>query len=376
MSDFFSFEYFDEIPDEGFDSTGPDVYSRKNLSLSAESAEYLREAMTRLVPSTFVYGESGIGERAYELYGLCVGHAFTGRRSNNLIAALCVMHASYERRSDLVILPSDIEARYTDMQLRVIRVTNILSTYDSFCELLKLPRLDVSMEKLLHRVFRFGCNMTSEADISRFTDTGLRFEREIRSVTEYKPPVSKRRVNYRQKFRVETVAAVCSILACRYHNYTAATANSIVKELHIAKATVYYLLNKYKKSHPPPAGPDSQRSPTKKRSDPLYVGGLDVPSGVSKRRRDEQTARGPTDEIVALVPVASSVTQSALTGDDPLGFLYDFQDLLDVQPLPNVQDDARLDVLAIPYAEDGGQLDEQPLPDAALAIADDEQNSP
>ena len=336
MSDFFSFEYFDELPDEGYDGAEILPKGRKNMSLSVESAEYLREAMTRLVPSTFVYGESGIGDRAYELFGLCIGHAFTGRRSSNLVAALCVMHASYERRSDLVILPSDIEVKYSDKGLRVIRVTNILSTYDAMCALLKLPRLEVSMEKVLHRVFRFGCNITSENEISRFTDTGLRFEQEIRSVTEYKPVSAKRRVNYRQKFRVETIAAVCSILTCRFHDYTSATANSIIKELHVAKATVYYLLNKYKASHPPPGGPDSQGSPRKKRSDPVFVGGLDVPSGVSKRRRDERVSRGPTDEVVAIVPSGGSQMRPVVGTDDPLGFLYEFQDLLDPSPEPSL----------------------------------------
>jgi hypothetical protein len=336
MSDFFSFEYFDELPD-GDNSLDQDSgSSRRNLSLSMAAAEYLRDAVQRLVPSSYMYGESGIGERAYELYGMCVSHALTGKRSNKLIAALCIMHASYERKTDLVILPTDIETKFANLRMRQLRLTNILSVYDDICRFLSLPRLEPPMEKVLHRVFRQGCGIESESDIFQFVETALRFEKEIRGVVESKPDKPRKKANYRNQFRTETVAAVCAILALRYHNYTKATAKSIETELHVSKGSVHYLLNKVKTKIPPPGTAESQSSPKKRRNEPLYIGGLDIPSGVAKRRRDSGKPKEEKEEILAIVPAVEQLKPLSLCpdADDPLNFLYDLGDPLTTNPSP------------------------------------------
>jgi hypothetical protein len=336
MSDFFSFEFFDEPPgiSDSFEDQGSS--SRRNLSLNASGSEYLRDAVQRLVPSSYMYGGSGLGERAYELYGLCVSHALTGKRSNRLLAALCIMHASYEKRSDLVILPTDIERKYANLKMSQLRLSNILSVYDDFCRLLGLERLEVSMNKLLYRVFKQGCRMEDESDVFKFIDTALRFEKEIRAVTEYSPPKPTKRVNYRQKFRIETVAAVCAILAIRFHDYTKATAKSIEAELNVSKGSVHYLLNKYKATTPAPGKPESQRSPKKRRTEPIYISGLDVRAGVSRRHKDAGTLKTETEEVLAIVPSHVELTNyhEAPDANDPLSFLYDLGDLITTNPGP------------------------------------------
>lgn len=339
MNDFFSFEYFDDLPNEDTElAVNPS--SRRNLSLSAASADYLRDAVQRLVPSSYVYGESGIGERAYELFGLCVSHALTGKRSNKLLAALCIMYASIESRSELVILPTDIEAKYANLGMSQLRLTNILSVYDDFCRLLKLPKLEVPMEKLLRRVFRQGCTITSEAMISQFIDTALKFESDIRAIVQYNPRKPTAKTNYRQKFRVETIAAVCSTLALRYHQYTDATAKSIQEELHVSKGAVHYLLNKFKnREHSATEGGRLSNSTKGRRTDPLKIAGVDVPAGVLKRRRDHRTEKSTSEEILAIFPTADSAIDFPKPVDtgDSLSFLYDFVKVADKDPtLPSL----------------------------------------
>jgi hypothetical protein len=334
MADFFSFEYFDELPADEIALPSESAGSRRNLSLSASSAEYLRDAVQRLVPSSYVYGESGIGERAYELYGLCVSHALTGKRCNKLLAALCIMYASYERRSDLVILPTDIETKYANLRMSQLRLTNIMCVYDDFCHLLHLPKLEVPMDKLLRRVFKQGCKVESESDVFRFTETALRFEKELKSVTDYTPLKSDQRTNYRQKFKAETIAAVCAILSLRFHQYTKATAKSVEKELTVSKGSVHYLINKFKSVSPLPATEESQASPKKRRTDPLYIGGLDVPAGVAKRRKDEGSDNQASEEVLAIFPSENLSQPTAIDPGDPLSFLYEFNDLLTTNPAP------------------------------------------
>lgn len=335
MNDFFSFEYFDDLPDDD-SAPGAPGSSRRNFSLSSDSAEYLRDAVQRLVPSSYVYGESGIGERAYELFGLCVGHALTGKRSSKLLAALCIMYASFESRSDLVILPTDIEAKYANLRMSQLRLTNILCVYDDFCRLLKLPKLDVSMEKLLRRVFRQGCKISSEALISQFTDTALKFQNEIRSLVQYSPRKPTGKTNYRQKFRVETIAAVCCTLALRYHQYTSATAKSIQEELHVSKGALHYLLNKFKnQAHSGNSDESVPQHKGGKRTEPIRIAGVEVPAGVLKRRRDLGTEKSSSEEILAILPATDSAIDfpKPVDAGDSLSFLFDFGKAQDSKPI-------------------------------------------
>jgi hypothetical protein len=251
MSDFFSFEYFDEAPVTYDNDPGASQgSSRKNQSLSLKSTEVLREAMRRLVPTNFVYGESGIGERAYELYGMCVSYAFTGRKSCHLIAALCVMHASYERRSDLVILPSDLERRYADMHCHQLRYTNILRQYDAMCETIRVPRLEVSIEKVFGRIYREGCCM-KEADVFRLSQTASRIYVEFKSAipppnADQVIPTTKRVRMYGSEFRMETLATAAAILACRFHDIKDVTANAIREEFSVNKVSVHRIMHRYR----------------------------------------------------------------------------------------------------------------------------------
>ena len=332
MSDFFSFEYFDELPEPntGIEDTGGNY--RRNQSLSASSAEYLREAMKRLVPSTYVYGESGIGDRAYELYGLCVSHAFTGHRSNHLIAAICVMHASYERRSDLVILPSDIQAAYADKQLKVCRINYIQSMYYEICLLLKLPHLQVSMEKVFDRIFRQCGKVESEREITEFVQTALAFEKELRKLTDESKVVSAKngKPRFQSTYQVETIAAVASVLACRYHNYSKVTAQMIQAEMHIVKGTMYHLLNKYREKFPSEEPIEGKRG----RKDPFKIGGVEVRSGLGlvatsfiKSQRNQRS-----NEQVLQIASTSRPSTRYRDPNDPLSFLFNAGASADASP--------------------------------------------
>jgi hypothetical protein len=306
MSDFFSFEYFDDEPqltDGPPDGLVP-VGVRKNQSLSAKAAEYLRQAMGRLVPSTFVYGESGIGNRSYELYILCVSHAFAGIRSSHLVAALCVMHASYERRSDLVILPTDIEFKYADIHHRQIRYNHIHRAYHDMCTALHLPRLSVSTEKLLERIFREACNLPSEGDIYRYTNVGSRIHSEI--VSSF-PPTSP--AENQNTFRPETVAGCSAILTCRYFKHRDVTLLRVAESLHVSRNSLNYCLKRYL---------DIKWGKVE-RTESVVIGELVVPRGLTLRPRDtgETSSR---EEIFALTPAIDAALLPAR--DDELGFLF------------------------------------------------------
>ena len=390
MSDFS--HYFGDVLEEGED-VQPGIISRaRNISVSSDTFRFLQEVVERLVPSSYVYGESGIGDRVYELYASCVSHALTGRRSNRLLAALCIMHACNELRTDLVILPTDIESKLAVWNMSQIRLQNIMSVYGVMCDSLKLPRLQPFMEKVFHRVFRLGCQIESDQDIYRFVDTALRFEEKLRSNLNHAIPKTKK--NFRTQFRIETIAAASAILALRYHNYTKATAINITNELNVSKGCVYNLLNKFKEKtagigpqernvavvdekvgegveqpvsvpniesqggqamehgatletmakpdphstqkrepHQVPKNnigrarpiPGNHTMLEKPRAKPISIGGIEVPSGVSKRRRSaEKSNSGVQEEVLAIVPAVGDLQSVSVKMDssDPLSFLF------------------------------------------------------
>ena len=326
MDDFFSFEYFDELPSH-HEEIGIQNRSshRKNQSLNSASSEFLKEAMNHLVPSSYVYGETGIGNRAYELYGLCVSHAFTGRKGNLLIACMCVMHATYERRSDLVILPSDISVRFAEKNNPTLRPQNVLKYYDQMCRTLGLPRLEPSMEKTLERVFRQGCHIKDERKINILVQTAMKIAADLRKFTDRIPEFQaqyKRRL-YNTIFRFETVAAAAATLTCRVHRYTSTTSVEISKELNSGKDCALHLIKRYKETMPgaieDPEGDanpheDPKARHLRRRKLPIHIAGIVVPPGMSMQFRDSLGTKTTGDQILRIVPRGPS-------DDDPLSFL-------------------------------------------------------
>lgn len=334
MSDFFSFEYFDELPDSGETIPNEGALTRKNQSLSAVSAEVLREAMFRLVPSCYVYGDAGVGERAYELFGICISLNFAPNRSSNLIAASCVMHSCFERRSDLVILPSDIEAKYADLNIRVLRASQIQKFYESMCAFVGLPVLDASIERILGRIFRDGCRIRDESEVTKLIDVGLRFAGELRKVTDSDGTKDGRKRTVRQKYRIETVAAVSAVLACRLCNHTNATQKMIAGEVNLSIGSLYHLIGMYKKTKPQPRDPPVAKfrpKGTAKRLVPLAIGDVLVPSGLSLWNREPEDARRDGLEIVA---VAGKPEQIFHDPSDPLTFIFSEPYFNALPPIP------------------------------------------
>lgn len=326
MDDFFSFEYFDELPSQHEEIGIQDrSYHRKNQSLNSASSEFLKEAMNHLVPSSYVYGETGIGNRAYELYGLCVSHAFTGRKGNLLIACMCVMHATYERRSDLVILPSDISVRFAEKNNPTLRPQNVLKYYDEMCRTLGLPRLEPSMEKTQERVFRQGCHMKDESKINTLVQTAVKIAADLRKFTDRIPEFQaqyKRRL-YNTIFRFETVAAAAATLACRVHRYTSTTSVEISKELNSGKDCALHLIKRYKETMPGAIeDPEGDANPNedpkarhlRRRKLPIHIAGFVVPPGMSMQFRDSLGTKTTGDQILRIVSRGPS-------DDDPLSFL-------------------------------------------------------
>lgn len=305
MADFFSFEYFDELPDSDNAIIDDAHINRKNQSLSASAADVLREAMVRLVPSNYVYGHSSIGERAYELFGVCISRNFAPNRSSNLVACSCVMHASYEKRSDLVILPSDVEAKYADKNIRVMRASQIRKFYESMCEFIGVKTLDVVMERLLGRIFRDGCRIRDEATVAKLVETGLRFEKELRNVTDADAMKDGRKRTVRQKYKAETLAAVCAVLASRFCNLPNVTQKRIAYEVNLSVSCLYHLLNRYKKIFPQPSEPPPAKFMPKgtkaNRLIPLAIGDMVVPSGLSISRRDDGDSKDGQEEVIAVL---------------------------------------------------------------------------
>ena len=342
MSDFFSFEYFDDEPlVASEDPNDHRTTYRKNQSLSAASAEFLRTAINRLVPTSFVYGDTGIGNRSYELYGLCVSHAFTGRKGNLLVACLCVMHATYERRSQLVILPSDIEVKFADLKIPGLRTTNILKYYDEMCQKLHLPRLEPSIERLFERILRDACRINSEQVINQILETGIRIEKELRTFTNVLPKNQggNRRKNYTNIWKIETIAATAILLACRVHRIQQASLPDIAKEVNLDKSSISYLITRYRnamderaESEVPvdrespeantPKGEKEQEpenvAKKKRRMLPLRIAGLEVPSGLTLSVRSSGRSKETKNEDVLRI-----VRHDGRPGGDPLDFIND-----------------------------------------------------
>jgi hypothetical protein len=246
------------------------------------------------------------------------------------------MHASYERRSDLVILPSDIEVKYANLNIRVLRATQIRKFYESMCEFLKLPRLEVTFERLLGRIFRDGCRIKEESDVTKLCDTGARFERELRVITDADEMSDGRKRNVRQRYRPETVAVVSAVLACRYHDYPNITQKRIASEVHVSVGCVYNLLSRYKQMFPQPLDPPEAKFRPKgraKRLTPLAIGDVIVPSGLSLRKRDVREIEDIENrhEVLAVMCVPE---QLARDDSDPLSFLY--AGTIGTAPLPSV----------------------------------------
>jgi hypothetical protein len=380
MSDFFSFEYFDDEPIVSHeDPNDHRTTFRKNQSLSASSAEFLRIAINRLVPSSFVYGDTGIGNRSYELYGLCVSHAFTGRKGNLLVACLCVMHSTYERRSELVILPSDIEAKFADLRIANLRTTCILKYYDEMCEKLKIPRLEPSIEHLFERILREGCKINSEQVMNQIITTALRIEEDLRSFTNVVPKNQRanKRKNYSIIWKVETIAATAVVLACRLHRISQGTLPDIAKEVNLDKSSISYLIIRFRKareqydiiegsSADPSFGdrmttkggsPDTGNATKKRRrSEPLKIAGLEIPSGLTLSMKSSGRSTASKDEEVLrifprsyrgdplsfiddgkLLPVHDQSSYIPLDLPEGLGYELSIQALIpaDVPPVPS-----------------------------------------
>ena len=354
MADFYSFEHFDEpILSYGDDSLQPRGNPRKNQSLSTADTEYLREAMRRLVPSNYVYGGSGIGERSYELFGLCISHALSGTRPCHLFAAICVMHATYERNSDLVITPEDIEAAYKPLKVRQIRVHVIRKVYKFICDNLKLPQLEVSSEKLFCRVFRDCCDLP-ESEVLSFTQTAQRFETEIRASlppprTDHLWTSKSGEVKGSSRCQVKsiTVVALAAVFTLRFHKFTDVTTKKVLDELHVSAGAFFPLARRFKdtsgqqpSSEPVPREPTSadetddfgipqnlvsRRSITPK-AVPTRIGNEVIPSGYTLRPQDrvEHKREYIKEEIMRIAPIAD---------DDHLALLY-LDDSPPLQALP------------------------------------------
>ncbi len=330
---------------------------RKNQSLSSVDTEVLREAMRRLVPSNYVYGESGIGARAYELYGLCIGYAVSATRSSHLVAAICVMHATYERNSDLVIIPEDIEAAYKPMKIKLIRVSQIQKTYDLICERLKLPKLSVKSEKLFARIFRDCCDLP-ESDVLTFSQTGLRYEAEILSVlpppkTDHLTPGKdgKIKVSSRTVFRQTTIVSLAAVYALRFHNFVDVTATTVQKQVHVSQAAFHSLGRRFKQLT---AGREPENQETsamvpvqldefgipisskkrryKLKSSPVRIGNDVVPSGYLLRPKDrviELKREQVKEEVVRIAAAPDPASWADSSDTDHLALLY----LDDLPPL-------------------------------------------
>ena len=343
MADFYSFEYVDEPPVQyGDDLVEERGNPRKNQSLSGIDTEFLREAMRRLVPSSYVYGESGIGERAYELYGSCISFAFSGTRSRHLVASLCVMHASYERNSDLVILPEDIEEAYKPLHIHQIRVNNIQKAYTLMCQTLKVPELRVKSEKLFGRVFR-DCCLLPESAVSLYSQTALRFEAEIISAlpkprTDHLIPSrsGNQRVSSRCQFRQTTIVALAAVFALRFHEFRGVTAKTVQKHLHVSNPSFHNLSRRYQdaiesKAPPiqePPRRKDEFGIPiplTRRVRNPkrghIRVGNEFVPSGYIIKGKDQvDQTRGVQEEVMRIAIQDESPRESR--EEDHLALLY------------------------------------------------------
>ena len=312
MSDFFSFEYFDEQPSIAIEGLDDRSSYRRNQSLSQASTEYLREAMRRLVPTTFVYGESGVGNRAYELYGVCYSRAFVGNKSAHLLAALCVMHATYERRCELVILPTDIVYKYADMNTTKIKYSSVLNVYDKMCLELNLPRLEPSMEKIIERIFREGCRLTPESLVFEYTQTAMKIYNEI---IKYFPPVprnmSGRKTNYQNQFRPCTIGVACAVLSGRVHLSKVTKIADMALEMHILPRQIHFVINRYLSKNPDAVENTEDGTKTKRKYRSSFsVAGMEIPppqtrghqSKEFRIKRYQELAAMPKDEIYSLVP--------------------------------------------------------------------------
>lgn len=384
MSDFFSFEYIDEQPYASNDILAERGAYRKNQSLSQASTEYLREAMKRLVPSTYMYGESGIGNRAYELYGILYGLAFSGNRSAHLVAALCVMHASYERRSDLVILPTDLEQKYADMKIPQMSYSKILNTYDRMCRELGVTKLEASMEKVIERIFRYGCRFDAESRISQYTHTAMKLYQTV--VLAYPPRPenpSGRRTNYQNQTRPATIGVICAVLSTRVHLCRDVRISDMTREMGIHPRVFYKALTRFldmQSGDVTDVGDDVEtdcaKNKKRKSFTNLVIGGIEIPAAMSRgtltkaerRRLYQESLNRPRDESFILPSLADSEpsghaqlqysqtvpshfspmqpiaahspqreTLPFKPANDPLGFLFeDFSDLLEREQVEDV----------------------------------------
>jgi hypothetical protein len=319
MSDFFAFEDFEDLVVEG--APVHPAETGGNLSLDSRRFEFLREAVQRLLPGRY----ERIYDRAYKLFCLCIGNSLTGKRSSYLMAAICIMHAALEVRSDLVILPIDIEIAFSPMQMSQFRFVNIQRNYDLFCERLRLPKLEPQIDKILFRAFKQGCNIASELDVSRLVETGLRFVEDVTNVSEAQPSATSQRVNYAKLIRIETIAAVCGILSARYHGFRNITAKEIETELHVSKGSVQRILSRLRDETPQEVV-RSKKPKKRRRTDSVIVGGLVIPSGVSEYRRGTGAAGSKgSEEIVSIlnsVGGGAIVASHKFDDDDPLAFLF------------------------------------------------------
>jgi len=346
MADFYSFEYFDEPPVAyGDDIVQERRNPRKNQSLSNADTEFLREAMRRLVPSNYVYGGSGVGERAYELYGLCISHSISGKRSSHLLAAVCVMHATYERNSDLVITHEDIEAAYKPLRIRQIRVHNIKKMYELMCDGLNLPKLEVSSEKLFGRVFRDCCDLP-ESDVLLYTHTALTFEAEIKATIPqprtdhlWASKSGELKGSSRCQVKPITIVALAAIYTLRSHNFRDVTTRAVLNELHVSAGAFFPLSRRFRNIalQKQPVDPESTpiekdefglpktrstRRPSTSKSAPFKIGDDIVPSGYSLQPRNRVAIKRDSikEEIMHIAPIEDLPRHNE--ADDHLALLY------------------------------------------------------